>query len=147
MILLNSLNGFSSPQTIKLIGYIKHQKFIILIDSGNTHNFIHCFISQEINFYICAVNTFQIMISSDGSMKCGGFCENMQLEIGQYHLKYHMFSTDMGNCDILLNVEWLQTLGPIIMDLKKLNMKFQQEVQQYRFQGITIGSPEIISSH
>jgi hypothetical protein len=41
IISLNSLTGFSSPQTLKLIGYIKQQKFIILVDSGNTHNFIH----------------------------------------------------------------------------------------------------------
>jgi hypothetical protein len=41
VISLNALTGFSAPQTLKLIGYIKHQKVIILIDSGNTHNFIH----------------------------------------------------------------------------------------------------------
>jgi hypothetical protein len=41
MISLNSLNGFSAPQTLKLIGYIKNRKFIILVDSGSTHNFIH----------------------------------------------------------------------------------------------------------
>jgi hypothetical protein len=52
VISLNALTGFSAPQTLKLIGYIKHQKVIILIDSGNTHNFIHRRISQETNFYI-----------------------------------------------------------------------------------------------
>ena len=72
VISLNSLTWFSSPQTLKIIGYIKHQKVIILINSGNTHNFIHCRISQENNLYICAVNNFQIMIANGGSMKCGG---------------------------------------------------------------------------
>jgi hypothetical protein len=33
------------------------------------------------------------------------------------------------------------------MDFKELTMEFDQEGQQYKFQGITIGSPEIISSH
>jgi hypothetical protein len=41
IISLNSLTGFSSLQTLKLIGYIKHRKVIILVDSGSTHNFIH----------------------------------------------------------------------------------------------------------
>jgi len=41
LILLNDLIGFSAPQTLKSIGYIKHMKFIILVDNGNTHNFIH----------------------------------------------------------------------------------------------------------
>jgi hypothetical protein len=87
------------------------------------------------------------MISNGGSMKCGGHCENVHLQIGQYHMKYHMFSIDMGGCDIVLGVEWLRTLGPILMDFKELTMQFNQEGQQYKFQGITIGSPEIISSH
>jgi hypothetical protein len=103
LISLHALTGFSTPQTLKLIGYIKHRKVIILVDSGNTHNFIHCHIAQEINCYIhVSVNNFQIMISNGGSMKCGGCCENVCLQIGQYHLKSHMFSIDMGGCDIVL---------------------------------------------
>jgi hypothetical protein len=33
------------------------------------------------------------------------------------------------------------------MDFKALTMQFDQEGHQYKFQGITIGSPEVISSH
>jgi hypothetical protein len=107
LISLNYLTGFSAPQTLKLIGYINHRKFIILVDSGNTHNFIHRLLAQEINCYICAFNNFQIMISNGGSMKCGGHCENVCLQIGEYNLKSHMFSIDMGGCDIMLGVEWI----------------------------------------
>jgi len=71
----------------------------------------------------------------------------MCLKIGDYHLKSHMFAIDMGGCDIVLGVEWLRTLGPILMDFKELTMQFDQEGQQYKFQGIIVGSPEIISSH
>jgi hypothetical protein len=72
VISLNALTGFSTPQTLKLIGYIKHQKVIILVDSGSTHNFIHHRIAQETHCYIHSVNNFQIMIANGGSMKCGG---------------------------------------------------------------------------
>jgi hypothetical protein len=80
-------------------------------------------------------------------MKCGGSCENVCLQIGHYHLKSHIFSIEMGGCDIVLGVEWLCTLGPILMDFKELTMQFQQEGQRYHFQGLTDGSPDIISSH
>jgi hypothetical protein len=102
VISLNALTVFSAPQTLKLIGYIKHQRVIILVDSGSTHNFIHRHIAQETHCYIHAVNNFQIMIANGGSMKCGGRCENVCLQIGDYHLKSHMFSIDMGGCDIVL---------------------------------------------
>jgi hypothetical protein len=105
VISLNALTGFSAPQTLKLISYIKHRKVIILVDSGSTHNFIHRCIAQETHCYIHAVNNFQIMITNGGSMKCEGHCENVHLQIGDYHLKYHMFSIDMGGCDIVFGAD------------------------------------------
>jgi hypothetical protein len=82
MISLNSLTGFSAPQTLKLFGYIKNKKFIIIVDSHSTRNFIHHRISLEVNCYIRAFNNFQIMVSNGGSMKCGGCCENVRIQIG-----------------------------------------------------------------
>ena len=60
------------------------------------------------------------MIANGGSMKCGGRCENVCLQIDQYHMKSHMFVIDMGGCDIVLGVEWLRNLGPILMDFKEI---------------------------
>jgi hypothetical protein len=124
VISLNALTGFSAPQTLNLISYIKHRKIIILVYSGSTHNFIYRRITQENHCYIHAFNNFQIIIVNGGSMKCGGHCENVCLQIGDYHLKSHMFAIDMGGCDIVLGAEWLRTLGPIIMDFKELTMQF-----------------------
>jgi hypothetical protein len=73
----NALTSFSTPQTLKQIGYIKNRKVIIVVDSGSSHNFIDRRIAQETHFYIHAVNNFQIMITNGGSMKCGGRCENV----------------------------------------------------------------------
>jgi hypothetical protein len=75
------------------------------------------------------VNNFQIMIANGSSMKCGGHYENARLQIGQYLLKSHVFSIDMGGCDIVLGVEWLRTMVPILMDFKELIMQFQHEGQ------------------
>jgi hypothetical protein len=147
IISLNALTGFSSPQTLKLISYIKHRKVIILVDSGSTHNFIHRRIAQETHCYIHVVNNFQIMIVNGGSMKCGRHYENVRLQICDYHLKSHIFVIYMGGCDIVLGADWIRTLGPILMDFQNLTMQFNQGCHQYKFQGITTGSPKVISSH
>jgi hypothetical protein len=125
LISLHALTGFFSPHTLKLIGYIKHGKFVILVDNGSSHNFIHHHLSQEINCHIRVFNHFQIMISNGASMKCGGCCENLYLQIGEYSLKYHMFAIDISGCDIVLCVECLHTLIPITMDFKDLTMHLQ----------------------
>jgi hypothetical protein len=56
IISLNDITSFSTPETLRLIDYIKHAKVIILVDSGNTHNCIHRRIAQETHCYIHAVN-------------------------------------------------------------------------------------------
>ena len=78
------------------------------------------------------------MIANGRAMECGGRCENMQLQMGDYSLKIHMLSIDLGGCDIFLVVEWLQTLGPIIMDFNDLYMSFQQTGNHYTLEGITM---------
>jgi hypothetical protein len=86
------------------------------------------------------------MIVNGESMNYGGHCENECLQIDRYHMEYHIFSIDMGGCNIVLGEKWLRTLVPILMDFKELKMKFNQEGQEYKFQGIILGSLEIISS-
>jgi hypothetical protein len=44
---LNAITGTPSPKTMQLIGFLKHHKVIVLIDSGSTHNFVDSkFIAQ-----------------------------------------------------------------------------------------------------
>ena len=103
---MNALTIVSTPQTLKSTSYLKHCKVITLINSERTHNFIHRHVTQETHFYIHVVNNFQIMIANGGAKKCGVHCEKyLWLQMGDNSLKIHMFSIDMGGCDIILGVE------------------------------------------
>jgi len=57
-------------------------------------------------------------------VKCGGRCENVQFQIGDYSLKSQTFVIEMEGCDIVLGIELLNTQGPITMDFKELYMRF-----------------------
>jgi hypothetical protein len=120
---------------------------VVLIDSGRTHNFIHQRLVDDLHLFFLPISNFQILIANGGTMKCGGHCENVKLQMGDYHLKTHMFSISMGGCDIVLGVEWIHTLGPITMDYQELYMSFHHEAHSYTLRGIQLGSLEIISSH
>jgi hypothetical protein len=45
----NALAEINTPQTIKIEGYIKKKKVIVLIDSSSTHNFIHYKLAKALN--------------------------------------------------------------------------------------------------
>jgi hypothetical protein len=80
-------------------------------------------------------------------MKCGGKCENVKLQMGDYFLKTRIFTFKMGNCDIVLGVIRLRTLGPITMYVLELYMRFKKNEHFYTLKGIKVGSPKIVSSH
>jgi hypothetical protein len=77
-------------------------------------------------------------------MKCGVQCENVKLQMGDYHLKTHMFSIVIGGCDIVLGVEWLRTLGPITMDYIELYMSLTQKANPYTLRGLQVESERIM---
>ena len=112
---LHALLGIIASYTLKLVSYIKHIKVVVLIDSGNTHNFIYWCVVKDTHFYVQFISNFQIMISNGCTMKSGVHYENSKLQMGDYHLKTHMFSIDIGGCDIDLGNEWIRNLGPITM--------------------------------
>jgi hypothetical protein len=51
----NALAGINTPQTLKIEGYIKNKKVIVLIDSGSTHNFIHYKLAKALNCFVYSV--------------------------------------------------------------------------------------------
>ena len=80
-------------------------------------------------------------------MKCEGYCENVKLQMGDYHLKTHMFGFEMGGCGIVLSARWLCTLGPITAEFQELYMSFKQNEHTHTLWGLHVGSSTIINLH
>jgi len=52
VISLHALAGISSPQTLKIRGFLKHHPVVVLIDSGSTHNFIHQKVAEAVHCFV-----------------------------------------------------------------------------------------------
>jgi len=100
----NALSGITTPQTIKIGGHIKKKKVIVLIDSGSTHNFIHCKIAKELNCFLYLAPECQVMVASGGTINCSGKCHSIKLSRGEYVLNSPMLSISMGGADVVLRV-------------------------------------------
>jgi hypothetical protein len=71
-ILCNALAGISTPQTLKIEGYIKKKKLIVLIDFERNHNFIHCKLAKALNCFVYPAPEFQVMIAYGGTINSSG---------------------------------------------------------------------------
>eukprot|EP00253_Pinus_taeda_P005850 PITA_05850 len=106
----NALARIITPQTLKIEGHIKKKKVILLIGSGNTHNFIHCEIEKELNCFLYPTPECQVMVTNGGTINFSGKCHNIKLSMGEYVLNSRMISIPMGGVDVVLGVQWLQYL-------------------------------------
>eukprot|EP00253_Pinus_taeda_P030072 PITA_30072 len=109
----NALAGITTPQTIKIEGQIKKKKVIVLIDSGSTHNFLHCKVAKELSCFLYPAPECQVMIADGGTINCSRKCHNVKLSMGEYVLTSPMLSIPMGGADVVLGVQWLQSLGKL----------------------------------
>jgi len=144
---LHALAGIAAPQTLKIVGYIKKQKVVILVDSGSTHNFINKKVAEQLNCFPYPVKNFQVMISNGGSINCGGKCHNIKVNIGDYNLTTTMYAIPIGGVDVVVGVQWLETLGNITMNLKQHFMRFKLDGIQYQLDGFVPPPSQVISSH
>lgn len=120
---------------------------MVLIDRGSAHNFINRCKSQEIHYFVHPINNFQVLIANGGLMKCGDCCENVKLQLGDYHFKIHMFVVDISGCHIVLGAKWLRTLGTVTMDFKELHTSFVKDSRTHTIKGIQARRSKVISLH
>ena len=67
--------------------------------------------------------------------------------MGEYVLTRSMLSIPMGGANVVLGVQWLQSLGTIDFNFQEIFMKFSAEGKEIELRGI-IGKPgKIISSN
>eukprot|EP00253_Pinus_taeda_P008066 PITA_08066 len=143
----NALARIATPQTIKIEGKIKKKKVIVLIDSGSTHNFIHCKIGKELNCFLYLAPECPVMGANGGTINYYGKCHNIKLSMGEYILTSSILSIPMGGADVVLGVQWLQSLGTIAFNFQELFMKFSVEAKEVGLRGIAAKLGRIISSN
>ena len=117
----NALEDITTPQTLTIERHIKKKNVIMLIDSGITHNFIHCKVAKELNCFIYPTPECQVMVANGGTINFSGKCHNIKITMGEYVLNSAMLSIPMRGVDVILGVQWLQSLGIGAFNFKKFS--------------------------
>ena len=119
----------------------------MLIDLGSTDNFIHCKVAKELNCFLYPTPECQVMVANGGTINCSGKCHSMKLTMGEYVLNIQMLSIPMGGVDVVLGVQWLQSLGTIAFNFQEFFLKYFSEGKEIKLRGIAGNLGMIISSN
>ncbi|KZV27244.1 hypothetical protein F511_04697 [Dorcoceras hygrometricum] len=125
----------NQPQTLKLRGRIKNEEVVVMVDSGASHNFVSRVLMEKLGLGIDETVRFGVCLGNGGRIQCQGLCRNLRVELGAYTaiITGHLF--ELGGVDVILGVDWLRTLGEVLLDWNRLRMRFSGGDQMVELKG------------
>ena len=73
------------------------------------------------------------MVANGGTINFSVKCHNIKLSMGEYVLNGPMLSIPMGGVDVVLGVQWLQSLGMVAFNFQKLFLNFFQKERKLNY--------------
>ncbi|XP_061352732.1 uncharacterized protein LOC133297581 [Gastrolobium bilobum] len=132
---LHALSGIMVPQTLRFLSYIGESKMSLLVDSGSTHNFLQPKVVSALNFPMSSDRKFDVMVGNGQTLKCEGFWQGVPVQIQQHIFLVVFYVLPIHGADMVLGVQWLQILGPVVLDYSKLTMEFAWAGETIKLQG------------
>jgi hypothetical protein len=143
---LAAITGIAKPQTLKLRGHVKKKNVSILIDIGSTHNFIDINVAGRLNLFVYPAADIRVMVENGKKIDRIIKCHKIKLQIEYYKLESGFYTVPLGGLDVVLGIQWLQTLGTYSTNHRKQFIKFKWEERRYKLYGFHPPSTQIISS-
>ncbi|KAF5468658.1 hypothetical protein F2P56_012797, partial [Juglans regia] len=140
---LNAITGTPSSKTMQLVGWIGSIQVVLLVDSGSTHSFLDPSIARAAKLGVDDGKKIVVKVANGQMVQGLGHCSKVKTKIQgiQFNPSYYILPLD--GCDVVLGVDWLETLGDIVWSFSELSMKFEHlgkkvELLGLRLDGLTI---------
>lgn len=96
----------------------------ILLDSGNTHNFLDLEVAKKLGCKLEKVASLSVIAGGGTTLEAPYICKGFTCQLQQVTFKAVVIVLPLGLCDLILGIQWLRSLGPILWDFDKLQMEF-----------------------
>ncbi|KAF7842448.1 Retrotransposable element Tf2 [Senna tora] len=122
---MNSIVGITGGRTMKLVGKIKGEEVLIMIDSGASHNFISTSLVDKMSLPKVKMSSYTVTVRDGHSVKSEGRCKKLKVELQGTTLMQDFYLFDLGEVDLILGMEWLKSLGEVSVNWKQLSIKYK----------------------
>lgn len=132
---ISSIVGISSTRTIKLKGKLMGKEVVVLIDSGATHNFVSKELVTQLKLQTDRTRGYSVMTAGGVTFKGAGLCSELELELQGCTITSSFLPLELGSADIILGIQWLETLGNMKVNWKLQILRFKVGAHKYVLQG------------
>jgi hypothetical protein len=113
-----------SGRTVKVKVIINAVALTALLDSGSTHNFIDTDAATRAGLQLAPRGDLRVAVTNgDRISSLGSYC-NISISIGGEVFIIDCYGLALGAYDMVLGVQWLESLGPILWDFSRRTMAF-----------------------
>ncbi|KAL6348238.1 hypothetical protein AAG906_005529 [Vitis piasezkii] len=132
------INRMECTENNAIKAIIGAHEVVALIDSGSTHNFISDRVAETLRLPVKPTTPFTVRVANGERLSCKGKYEKLTVNLqgNEFHLDF--FYVPLNGLDMVLGIQWLETLGSVVCDWKKRTMDFIWEQQPKKLQGIEI---------
>ena len=124
---LNALMGHSYARALRLEGVFGDHRFHVLIDSGSTHNFIKPTIVEQLQLPVSGTPRFRVFIGNGDFLLCTQRYSSVPIALQGYKFTIDLFVLPIEGPDVVLGIQWLQSLGRVSHDYLASTMEFWQD--------------------
>lgn len=136
---LHALKGQPPAETIKLVGKVKNNDVVILVDSGSTHSFLDPNAVKRVNCEVEVTNPLQVTVAGGGRIQCSARCPNFEWEMAGQLFSTNMRVLPLGGYDMVLGVDIMRRLGPVLLDYVLPSITFQVKGKPVMVPGMQSG--------
>ncbi|RRT35220.1 hypothetical protein B296_00029809 [Ensete ventricosum] len=110
---VHALVDYSNPQTMKVGGLLKQQPITVLIDTGNTNNFLNSKVAARMALQIEGCNKFDVKVVDGRILNYDQRCPQVKLLLQDQEVVADFFLLPIDDYDAVLGIEWLTMLDDI----------------------------------
>lgn len=132
---INSVVGLTSPRTMKLRGSIGDETVVVLIDNGASHNFISEKLVAKLGLSTNDTSRYEVLVAGGMKVHGRGIIEGVELKLPTCDIETSFLPLELGISDIILGLQWLDTLGEMRVNWKLQQMKVWLDERWVLIQG------------
>jgi hypothetical protein len=121
---------------------IKGERFLALLDTGSTHNFLRGDTMQCLGLVTSGGDQLRVTVANGDRLPCASIARDVPIVIGGAVFSVTCAGIDLGGFDFILGVDFLRTLGPILWDLDAMTVSFLHRGTRVQWQGVHPAAPQ-----
>lgn len=143
---LHASSGTHVPQTMRVKGIMGQLVVTVLEVPGSTHNFLSQDVAKQLGLLPSNECHFEVAVANGEKLTSSGRCKDVCITLQGVPIAIDLYLLPLEGHDAVLAAQWPRTLGSIIWDFSKLQMRFQVGDKDVIFQGMSAPENKLVNA-